>query len=73
VIRAETGARLVDIQDGFDGAYEDLFIDLVHLTDAGGEKLADNVLRGIADLLPSSGSRPVPPVAIRPETESKIR
>ncbi len=73
VIRPESGARLIDIQDGFDGAYEDLFIDLVHLTDAGGEKLADNVLRGIADLLPSSGSRPVPPLASHPEDKTSLR
>jgi lysophospholipase L1-like esterase len=56
VVRPETGARLIDVQAELNGRWDDAFIDLVHLSEAGKETLAENVFRGIVDLLPRAAS-----------------
>ena len=45
------GVTAVDTSAGLDGAYEDAFIDLVHLTQAGRRRLADRMFEGLAPIL----------------------
>jgi lysophospholipase L1-like esterase len=72
VIPPETGARLIDVQSDLNGCWDHEYLDLVHLSETGKETLAENVLRGIADLLPRQrSSEPLPPVANRPKDNSR--
>jgi lysophospholipase L1-like esterase len=45
------GVFAIDTSAGLDGAYEGFFIDLIHFTQAGRDRLAENVLAGITPLL----------------------
>ena len=45
------GVRFIDTAPGVDGEYRDLFIDLIHFTQAGRERLADRLLAGIRGIL----------------------
>lgn len=49
---ADGRVTYVDSGAGLDGVYADAFVDLVHFTQAGRERLARNVAAGIAGLLP---------------------
>jgi lysophospholipase L1-like esterase len=49
-LAASYRARLIDTRPGLDGEGA-LFIDLFHLTEAGRERLADNILAGLLPLL----------------------
>lgn len=53
----------IDTSPGLDGAYEDAFIDPMHLTQAGRERLASHVLDGVREILAASppGCRPRQP------------
>ena len=46
------GVTFVDTGAGLDGAYGDAFVDLVHFTQAGDERMAANVAAGLRPLLP---------------------
>lgn len=48
----EHGVTFVDAGSGLAGAYGDAFVDLVHFTQAGRERMAANVAAGIRALLP---------------------
>lgn len=50
-IAEQTGAHFIDTAPGVDGEYRELFIDLVHFTQAGRERLAENILDGIRPIL----------------------
>ncbi len=63
IVRPETGARLINVQDGLNGVWDDEYVDLVHLSESGKARLANNVFQGILDLLPQR-----PRLADRPET-----
>jgi hypothetical protein len=76
VIRPESGARLIDVQEGLNGVWGDQFLDLVHPADAGNARLAENVFRGIVDLLPAPSPHPrssARPLAARPEEGTTVR
>jgi lysophospholipase L1-like esterase len=45
------GVRFIDTAAGVDGEYESLFIDLIHFTQAGRERLADRMLAGLRETL----------------------
>lgn len=47
------GVPVIDTSPGLDGAYQDAFIDLIHMTQLGRERLAENVLAGLEELLRS--------------------
>jgi lysophospholipase L1-like esterase len=51
VIRPETGAKLIDVQDKLNGVWEGPYVDLVHLSESGKSQLAENVFTGIAEIL----------------------
>ncbi len=71
VILPDSGARLIDVQPGLNGAWEDNYVDLVHLSETGKARLAESVFEQIQDLLPSSGSTPLRPRLVdRPDTDS---
>jgi lysophospholipase L1-like esterase len=55
-------AEVLDIGDDLDGAWQDGFLDLVHFTETGSERLARHVARGLAPLL-SRGAGCAPRVA----------
>jgi hypothetical protein len=42
---------VIDTSEGLDGAYRDAFVDLVHFTQTGRDRLARNLLDGIRPLL----------------------
>lgn len=72
----ESGVRHVDVQEGLDGVWKDNYQDLVHLDEPGRQIMAENLYRGIVDLLPrkepSPSSSPRPGrVAGRPESETQ--
>jgi lysophospholipase L1-like esterase len=50
----------IDTSPGLDGAYEDAFVDVIHFTQTGRDRLAERVLEGIREILarPSPGCRP---------------
>lgn len=58
IVRPETGARLIDVQRDLHGKGDELFVDLIHPSDRGHLQLAENVFRGIVDLLPPSPGNP---------------
>ncbi|MFO0916708.1 MAG: hypothetical protein U0872_00125 [Planctomycetaceae bacterium] len=58
------GSRLIDVQPHLDGAWEQHYLDLVHLSEVGKQQLAENVYEGIRDLL-----KP----ALLPETPAPAR
>lgn len=66
IIRPNSGARSIDVQEGLDGDWDGPYVDLVHLSESGKARLAENVLSGILDLLPRSTTLPVTPPA-RPQ------
>jgi lysophospholipase L1-like esterase len=75
VVRPESGARLIDVQTELNGRWDHAFVDLVHLSETGKAQLAENVLRGIVDLLPGVSPSPgssAPPsrLAERPDGAS---
>lgn len=75
VIPEDTGVRLIPVQNGLNGVWEDNYLDLVHLNEAGKQRLAENVYRGIFDLLGETSkptTSPEPPARIvdRPEPGS---
>ncbi len=45
------GSSVIDSSEGLDGAYRDAYVDIAHFTQLGRERLADNLLRGLAPLL----------------------
>lgn len=45
------GVVPIDTSDGLDGAYRDMYIDVVHFTQKGRDRLAHNVLQGILPIL----------------------
>jgi lysophospholipase L1-like esterase len=47
------GAVAVDTSAGLDGAYRDAYVDVIHFNQAGRDRLARNILRGILPLLQS--------------------
>jgi lysophospholipase L1-like esterase len=49
------GVHLIDTAPGVDGEYRELFIDLIHFTQPGRDRLAGNFLNGIREIL---GSHP---------------
>jgi lysophospholipase L1-like esterase len=55
------GVLAIDTSPGLDGAWEDAYVDPIHLTQLGRERLAENVFRGLAGMLsePSPGCRPI--------------
>lgn len=50
----QSGARWIDVQTGLNGVWNRDYLDLVHLSESGKAKLAENVQHGIRDLLPAS-------------------
>jgi lysophospholipase L1-like esterase len=57
----EEGVVAVDTSAGLDGAYQDQYIDLVHFTQSGRDRLAEHFLEGITPTLladPSLGCKP---------------
>jgi lysophospholipase L1-like esterase len=52
-LASRTEARFVEVRAGIDGEYEKYFIDLVHFNQAGRERLAENMLDGIREVLAS--------------------
>lgn len=51
-LAAQTGTALVDSRPGLAGGWDDdLFVDIVHLTQKGSDVLADRVAQGLAPLL----------------------
>jgi hypothetical protein len=59
-IAKQYGVRLVDTSPGLDGAYLDAFVDPIHMTQIGSDRLAAHMLEGLRALLaaPSPGCRP---------------
>ncbi len=45
------GVHFIDAAPGVDGEYRELFIDLIHFTQPGRERLAENLLAGIREIL----------------------
>jgi hypothetical protein len=45
------GVRFIDTAPEVDGQYDELFIDLVHFTQAGRERLAGSFLTGVREIL----------------------
>jgi lysophospholipase L1-like esterase len=45
------GVRFLDTAPGLDGEYQDRFVDLIHFTQAGRDRLADRLLAGLRELL----------------------
>ena len=45
------GAIAIDTSPGLDGSYQDTYVDLVHFTQSGRERLAANVLEGLRTFL----------------------
>ncbi|MCC7423754.1 MAG: SGNH/GDSL hydrolase family protein [Planctomycetaceae bacterium] len=56
IIGKEPGSRLIDVHEGLNGHCEPNYLDLVHLSEPGKAQLAENVYRGIVDLLPKASS-----------------
>jgi lysophospholipase L1-like esterase len=54
------GALVIDTSPGLDGAYEDAFVDAIHFTQAGRDRLAGHILGGLRESLtaPSPGCQP---------------
>ncbi len=63
--RQHDGVRFVDTSDGLDGAH-DRYIDLVHFTQPGRDRLAANLYAGIRDLLTGAAKRREPPAGTAP-------
>ena len=75
VIPEDAGVRLIPVQDGLNGVWEDNYLDLVHMNEVGKQRLAENVYRGIVDLLgetskPPTSSEPPARIVDRPEPGS---
>jgi lysophospholipase L1-like esterase len=47
------GVRFLDTAPGVDGEYQGLFVDLIHFTQAGRDRLADRLLAGLREVLSS--------------------
>jgi hypothetical protein len=48
---AEYGLTVIDTSQGLDGAWQDAFIDPMHLTQVGRERLTRNLFEGLLPLL----------------------
>lgn len=51
LVAHRSGALAIDTSHDLDGAYQDLYVDLVHFTQAGRDQLAENVLEGLTPTL----------------------
>jgi lysophospholipase L1-like esterase len=53
VLEVPLGRRVlpIDVRDGLDGAYEDFYVDVIHFNQAGRDRLAENALAALRDLL----------------------
>jgi hypothetical protein len=51
VLKWRGGLLVIDTSEGLDGAYRDAYVDLIHFTQLGRDRLARNVLTGIRPLL----------------------
>jgi lysophospholipase L1-like esterase len=65
---ASAGVTAIDTSAGLDGAYRDAYIDLVHFTQRGRDRLADHVMRGIRPILATD-----PRLNCRPRTSRDAR
>lgn len=64
-IAKDFSLRVIDTSEGLNGAYQDAYVDPIHLTQVGRDRLAAHVLRGLRELLTaaSPGCRPRRPEA----------
>jgi hypothetical protein len=61
LLAAESGVPLADAGAGLDGAWDDdLYLDIVHFTDRGNERMAENMFGALTPIIKSRG------VACRP-------
>jgi lysophospholipase L1-like esterase len=58
LIARETGTPLVDMTAGVDGAWDDdLFLDIVHFTERGNERVAEKMFEALLPVLAKEGLR----------------
>ena len=58
LIAREEGAPLIDMAAGVDGVWDDdLYLDIVHFTEAGNERVAEPHVQGAAPILAGHGVR----------------
>lgn len=50
-VAERSGVLFVDTSAGLDGAYREFYVDLVHFNQPGRDRLAENILAGLRDLL----------------------
>lgn len=53
-IGKDHGVRVIDTSQGLEGAYEDAYVDPIHLTQTGRDRLAAHMLDGLRELLVAS-------------------
>jgi hypothetical protein len=51
------GALAIDTSSGLDGAYEDAYVDLIHFTQVGRDRLAARIFDGLRKTLSEGSSR----------------
>ncbi len=75
VFSQSADCRSIDVQENLDGEWEHDYLDLVHLSEVGKKQLAENVYRGISDLLqtslPSETSPQPSRIAVQRETDDR--